>query len=188
MSIRFRSEIPDRVVERLVRHVERDESSGCVISLYSVMNNGYAQIGWGENGKTVMMLAHRVAWIASWGEIPDGMTVDHLCKTRRCINVEHLRLLSNFENARRTNGRDWPLGECANGHPNSELRTKSNGFLECGPCRLEMNRRNRQRARERGVPASQPHGRRNTYTYYGCRCASCRAAYTDYMRKFRESK
>jgi len=91
-----------------------------------------------------MTTAHRAAWVAVHGQIPEGMTVDHICKVRRCVNVRHLRLLSNFENARRTNGNDWPLGECVNGHPNSELRKRGAKWV-CGICAAEWQRRYRSR-------------------------------------------
>ncbi|AXH44432.1 HNH endonuclease [Arthrobacter phage MargaretKali] len=61
------------------------------------------------------------------GPVPLGHTIDHTCKQKRCVNPNHLRILTNYENARRTDGRDWPLGQCVNGHPNSELRDFANG-------------------------------------------------------------
>ncbi len=133
--------IPPAAAERAsTKFVE--SSDGCFISTYSVASHGYAQIGWdnkkdGHGGTT----AHRAAWTHVNGQIPDGMTVDHVCKNRRCVNVNHLRLLSNFENGRRTFGRDWPVGKCANGHPDSELRQNSRGRMECQVCRKEWSRR-----------------------------------------------
>ena len=55
------------------------------------------------------------------GPVPVGYTLDHLCKQKRCVNPAHLRILPNGENARRTNGRDWPLGQCVNGHSNEHF-------------------------------------------------------------------
>lgn len=116
--------------------------TGCHQSTYSVTSAGYAQIGWQPSGESNKgTTAHRAAWTAVYGPIPDGLTVDHLCKNRRCVNVEHLRLLTNFENARRTHGRDWPIGngECINGHSAASYvhgvdTTHSNGFCrECFP-------------------------------------------------------
>ena len=49
------------------------------------------------------------------------MTIDHTCKTRPCVNPDHLRMMSNYENARRVFGKDWLEGECVNGHSNSNL-------------------------------------------------------------------
>ena len=48
--------------------------------------------------------AHRFAWSLIHGEIPDGMTVDHVCHSRRCVNVDHLRLASKAENSRNRSG------------------------------------------------------------------------------------
>jgi hypothetical protein len=118
------------------------DESGCLISTYSVSTHGYAQVGWdtkldGHGGTT----AHRAAWVHVHGQIPDGVTVDHMCKNLRCVNVDHLRLLSNYENARRTSGRDWPLGQCVNGHPNAELAREPRGRLRCRVCQREQSRR-----------------------------------------------
>jgi hypothetical protein len=121
-----------------MKMVEAD--GDCLISLYSVGSHGYAQIGWREKGKTRMVLVHRVAWEHLNGPIPEGHVVDHLCRNRRCIRPEHLRLLTNYENARRTHGRDWPLGECVNGHSNDHLVVTKSGKRICRPCRAEWQR------------------------------------------------
>lgn len=144
-------EIPARVVARVLSKVDVDPASGCHVSTYSVGSHGYAQVGWHENGERTMTLCHRVAWIAAHGPIPEGMTVDHTCKNRRCVNVAHLRLLSNYENARRTQGRDWPLGQCINGHPNSMQHTQRGGKVVCEPC-LNASR-DRWLAKNRGAAA-----------------------------------
>lgn len=138
-------EIPDRVALRALRRFAVDES-GCHVSTYSVGSHGYAQIGWhdADRGQRVMVGAHRAAWSAVYGQVPDGMTIDHLCKNRRCVNVAHLRLMSNFENARRTDGQDWPVGTCVNGHPN-ELLVKRGSKLVCSVCAAQWQRDNRAR-------------------------------------------
>lgn len=112
--------VPARVAQRAYERVEATEG-GCWISTYSVASHGYAQVGWHADGRNHMVLAHRAAWVHVHGQLPLGMTLDHLCKERRCVNPEHLRLLPNFENARRINGDDWPLGGCKRGHSNEHL-------------------------------------------------------------------
>jgi hypothetical protein len=107
-----------------------------------------------------MVLAHRAAWVHVNGQMPLGMTLDHLCKTRRCVNPDHLRMLPNYENARRVNGMDWPMGQCAQGHPN-EFRTESNvrgkrgrrrtGSI-CSICRSLYAARGNWRARHPNEP------------------------------------
>ena len=103
---------PQRVLVRALTRFTVG-ANGCHISTYATGNHGYAQIGWTVDHKTNVVLAHRAAWEAAHGPIPDGMTVDHTCFERRCVNPEHLRLLTHAQNAgiRR---RRWPTvrGEC----------------------------------------------------------------------------
>lgn len=113
-------QIPQRVQERAGTRWEAD--GDCWISTYSVASHGYAQVGWQDGQERGLVLAHRASWEYAMGPVPLGHTLDHLCKQRRCVNPAHMRILTNYENARRTSGRDWPLGQCINGHPNSELR------------------------------------------------------------------
>ena len=129
-------EIPQRVAERAAtRWILGD--GGCFVSTYSVGSHGYAQIGWQDGKHRQAVTAHRAAWVyAHRQQIPVGMTVDHLCKNRRCVNPAHLRLLSNFENARRTHGRDWPIGQCARGHSNDHLRQYGSRWM-CSKCAEE---------------------------------------------------
>lgn len=145
--------IPARVASRALTAF-LVSPSGCHVSTYFTGSHGYAQIGWHDDeGRTRGTTAHRAAWVAHTAEqIPQGYTVDHTCKTRRCVNPEHLRLLSNFENARRTFGRDWPLGECINGHPNSELCTRG-GKRMCRLCSRDWQRR--YRAKKRALADAQ---------------------------------
>lgn len=48
------------------------------------------------NGKTT--IAHRAVYELMKGPIPDGMTLDHLCRNRGCVNPAHLEPVTNKEN------------------------------------------------------------------------------------------
>jgi hypothetical protein len=43
-------------------------------------------------------LAHRVAWVLCFGEIPDGLDVLHTCDTPPCVRPSHLFLGNDADN------------------------------------------------------------------------------------------
>ncbi len=106
-----------------------DTTDDCWLWLQSTGSHNYGQT-W--DGKTVL-LAHRVAWELTNGPIPDGLTIDHICRNRRCVNPSHLRLLSNVENAR-MNG-NWAKTHCIRGH---EFTTENTFITKVGHrgCRI----------------------------------------------------
>jgi hypothetical protein len=128
--------IPQRVFNRIARNVTVTPD-GCHLSNYSVGSHGYSQIGWVEGGQRTVTLGHRVAWIAAHGPIPARLTIDHVCRVRRCVNVAHLRLLSNVENA--TDNGQGRKTECPRGHPYDERNTYVNrrGHRLCRACARE---------------------------------------------------
>jgi HNH endonuclease len=138
---------PQKVIDRLLERIEIDEA-GCWISLYSVGSHGYSQVTWwtgkrDEGGKTRVRLGHRVSWEALHGPIPGGLTIDHICRVRRCINPEHLRLLSNLANAtdtRRATEAPVPIGKtCGKGL--HELLRYPSGAVACRECAKDRSDR-----------------------------------------------
>lgn len=45
--------------------------------------------------------AHRFAYETLVGQIPDGMTIDHLCANKPCVNPSHMEIVTLEENTRR---------------------------------------------------------------------------------------
>lgn len=62
-----------------------------------IMNAGYGALS--TNSGT--QLVHRYAYKQFIGEIPDKMTIDHLCKNKLCVNPDHLEIVTRTENIRR---------------------------------------------------------------------------------------
>lgn len=97
--------VPRRVIDRIFDRVEVKGSGECWPWKLSLGSHGYSQASWSiGGGRNAVTTAHRVAWMAAMGPIPEGLTIDHLCRNHPCCNPAHLRLLSNVENAR-DNGR-----------------------------------------------------------------------------------
>lgn len=44
---------------------------------------------------------HRISYREAYGEIPDGMCIDHQCRMTCCVNPEHLEAITLAENTRR---------------------------------------------------------------------------------------
>ncbi|MDD7813696.1 HNH endonuclease signature motif containing protein [Mycobacterium sp. CSUR Q5927] len=142
--------IPDRVTKRAYEKYIEDEN-GCYISTYSTGSHGYAQVGWQlSNGakRIDCTTAHRAAWTHVHGQIPERMDIDHreTCD-RRCVNVDHLRLLTPEENRRRCKG-DFKIGQsCKRGHPPG-ARVKTKRGMVCRMCNTARVREFYERKRQ----------------------------------------
>lgn len=69
----------------------------CWVSGHNRNSKGYARVN--TAGRSTP--AHRVAYEHFIGPIPDGLTLDHLCRNRACINPAHLEPVTSLENIRR---------------------------------------------------------------------------------------
>lgn len=45
--------------------------------------------------------AHRISYGLLVSKVPDDMTIDHLCKNKKCVNPSHLEVVTASENSRR---------------------------------------------------------------------------------------
>lgn len=79
---------------------ERPDLGPCWI-FHGTRVNGYGTF-W-LDGKSVS--AHRHSYTLTHGSIPEGMTLDHLCYTRNCVNPSHLDPVTISENVTRAHGK-----------------------------------------------------------------------------------
>lgn len=105
------------------------------------------------NGGRTMALAHRWAYEHEVGPIPEGLTLDHLCRVPLCVRVTHLEPVTNAENIRRGDGGAHHRAKthCPQGHPYDAENTyiyPSNGRRGCRICDRAAGAR--YRARKRG--------------------------------------
>lgn len=111
-------------------------ATGCHVWLGAAQSKGYGSVTDRQGGT---MLAHRAAWEQANGPIPEGMTVDHICRNKRCVNVEHMELVTAAENtARAARSRRY----CPRGHEYTAENTVTNGrgWRFCRTCHNEARR------------------------------------------------
>jgi hypothetical protein len=93
--------------ERLWRRVQKGKAEDCWLWPGATNGKGYGVIGIGTRADKNLRQAyvHRVAWELANGPIPPGLTIDHLCHTRNCVNVQHMEIVTLVENIRRAHRR-----------------------------------------------------------------------------------
>jgi hypothetical protein len=101
--------------------------------------------------------AARVAWRLHNQRDPASLVIDHICRTRACINPTHLRAVSNetnvMENSDSISARNKKKKHCRNGHILSgsrmALRIGKNGkpWRECLDCKMLRARKYRKLSR-----------------------------------------
>lgn len=138
-------------VERVLSRVVIDGDTGCWLFNGALSTRGYGKIAIAPRGSVAP--AHRVTYEALVGSIPGGLELDHLCRTRRCVNPAHLEPVTSRENILRGEGmgaRYARRDRCKHGH----LFTKANTAFRneggrvsrrCRACTNERTKRSRQK-------------------------------------------
>lgn len=129
-------------LERFFAKTRRLEG-GCLLWLGALNSRGYGCCATGQKGRSA--LAHRWIYEQTVGPIPPGLTIDHLCRNRRCVEVAHMEVVTDRENILRgtsPTAKNARKTHCIHGHPldGDNLIIKKDGRRQCRTC---------QRAHER---------------------------------------
>lgn len=121
-----------------------DASGDCWVWMSGRTGAGYGMYYLGEKRRAY---AHRYAWQVLVGPIPDGLTIDHLCRNRACVNPDHLEPVTHRENMRRApwatrlaraawSGQRQAITHCPVGHPyeGANLLFDKRGYHRCREC------------------------------------------------------
>lgn len=111
--------------------------------------NGYGVCVWYDNKKKKHegMVAHRAMYIELVGEIPEGLTLDHLCRNILCVNPRHMEPVTQRVNIHRSPIQIAAINaqktHCSRGHQRWGKKVSGRYCLECHRT-LEIGRRKRR--------------------------------------------
>lgn len=134
------------------------QASGCIWLATVPNGDGYSHVQY--EGRTIG--GHVAALIVAGVPIPDGYVVDHQCHNisgceltdrscphRRCVNVDHLRVVRPAENINASPNSNGVKTHCPKGHPydetNTYVRPNSRKGRGCRECLREATRQWRKR-------------------------------------------
>jgi hypothetical protein len=123
------------------------EPSGDCLVWTGAKVDGYGKLNRG--GK--YHLAHRYHWEHANGPVPDGLELDHTCRNRACVKLEHMEPVTGKVNTLRGEGPtavNARRTECVNGHEFTEENTYTapgSGQRKCRACMVAIRRRRQQR-------------------------------------------
>lgn len=152
VTVKNPKHVPGPVAPRFWAKV--DKSGECWIWTGTINRSGYGMFSTGGFPRT--MTAHRWAYIDSYGAIPDGLQLDHLCRTRACVRPSHLEAVTARVNVLRGEGlaaKEAVQTHCIHGHPftpeNTRIRVE--GGRRCITCERESTLKSWRKLHGKGI-------------------------------------
>lgn len=155
---------------RFWRQVDKAGPNSCWVWRGFIAPSGYGSF----NGRHGKKQAHRVSWELTMGEVVPGLTLDHLCRNRACVNPAHLEPVTMKVNVLRGEGptaKNARKTHCDKGHEFTATNTRigRDGRRACRRC--DADRQAPMTARERRAAALCVQCAKTSDTY---RCEQCR--------------
>jgi hypothetical protein len=140
----------------------RVNEAGCWEWQMALTPAGYGMVRFSSRG--ISTGAHRFAYAAFVGPIPEGLVLDHLCRYPACVNPAHLEPVTQEDNLKRGNSVAAIVTRtkvCIHGHDltGDNLYVSPGGFRKCRTCLRNRRAERYQRDKERlGIPDFKPQG------------------------------
>jgi len=90
--------LPDRFWDKVMPC----PTTGCWLWTASMGQRGYGRFRLSAERRSVN--AHKVAYDALVGAVPEGLELDHLCRVKSCCNPDHLEPVTHLVNVLRGSG------------------------------------------------------------------------------------
>lgn len=134
------------------KNVEVDELTDCWNWTGSFDKDGYGKYGSKTDWVPKSYRASRLFYEQLKEPIPQGKVLDHLCRNRKCVNPEHLEVVTNKENILRGDGlasQNAKKTHCVRNHPLSGNNLLlHDGHRRCKTCQRENEKRAYARRKE----------------------------------------
>ena len=162
------------VEERFWGKVNKNAPNGCWEWTAGLFGNGY-----GHFWTSVRWVgAHRWAYEALVGPIPEGLELDHLCSNRKCVNPAHLEPVTHKENTLRgeglaaQNAKKQACPKCGSPYVIVGVKTQER---VCKKCHLANSRRRQEKLLKTGICVQCC--KRPLYTKWRCEECSLKQAF-----------
>jgi hypothetical protein len=108
------------VLDRFLEKIRTDPVTGCW-EWQARRHRGYGTF-WLKGSR----FAHRVSWELLVGPIPEGLTIDHLCRNKGCVRPDHLEPVPATLNTSRSHEFRARRTHCDKGH---EFTPENTGWI-----------------------------------------------------------
>ena len=120
----------------------RPELGPCWLWTAALTTKGYSKFWFDQR----LWPGHLLLYVSIIGPVPAGLELDHLCRNRACLRLNHLDPVTHRENCLR--GDFWQLAKthCPQGHPYDEANTyfRTEGHRRCRECdKIQLAERRR---------------------------------------------
>jgi HNH endonuclease len=157
-------------------------TSSCGYGCFTIRSTNYPSI---------VLSTHRMMYWMTYGRIPEGLEIDHLCRVRHCLNPLHLEAVTSRVNVLRgesSSAKNAAKTHCLRGHAfdNENTYIRHCGHRMCRACARQRKREysNGPRIYVRQTCCKRGHSLEDAYVYPKTGSRICRECSKMRQRKY----